>query len=51
MQMGAVVKLAIGHMLLQIGHASGQLILWNVLKAKLLKTRRIDDGGTRHCQL
>jgi hypothetical protein len=49
--MRAVVKLAIGNMLLQIGHTRSQLILRNVLKAKLLKAWRINDGGTPQFQI
>lgn len=45
MQVGAVVKLAILHMLLEIWHTRRQLILRNVLQTKLLKTWRVNDGG------
>ncbi len=45
MQVGAVVKLAILHMLLEIWHTGCQLILRNVLQTKLLKAWRVDAGG------
>ena len=46
MQMSAVVKLAILHMLFEVWHTSRQLILGNVLQTKLLKTWRVNDGGS-----
>lgn len=47
MQMRAVVKFARPNILFQVWHARRQLILRNVLQSKLLKSWRINDGGTR----
>ena len=44
MQMAAVVKLAVRRMGLDVGHQAGQVHRLYVIKAKFLKTRRIDNG-------
>lgn len=44
MQMAAVVKLAVGHMHLEVWHVAGQMHGFNVVEAKLLKTRRINQS-------